>query len=167
MKSTLAVSLGMFFLCSCGPAVKPITLVANMSVPQYLGLVKKTVAKNSAETSAPVTMFYPILEIFDPAGKMVFYGDDVSKNLAILAHASSDLSRLKHGPGQVNLPDIMGQVPEFQPYIGQIAGNNKYTFLSVMLRGCDSCRKQEDVLQEMKNKAAATTANQLFLVLDD
>ena len=161
-------SCAVFFIFCLGlfgcRSAKPVRLAAHMPVPKYFAFIGQSQAPgNHAEPSAEVA--YPILEIFAPDGRLVYQGDNVSQNLALLRQPETGLARLAPVASHLRLQDIVDQVGEFRPYGQQLSKSNRYTFLSVSLSDCGSCRAQDDVLQENKGAASAQT-NKLFLVLD-
>src|SRR5437763_6300804 len=78
----------LFILCLCSfscSTSKPVRLHAHMSVRDYAAFASKTpTTGNHPEQLARVIMTYPILEVFAPDGRLVFQGDNISENLALL-----------------------------------------------------------------------------------
>lgn len=112
-----------------------------------------------------VDVVYPILEVFAPDGRLIYQGDDMLQNLALLRQPETNLAKLAPVASHLRLQDLVDQVNEFRPYGRELSRNNRYTFVSVSLKDCASCRAQDDVLQE-SNGTANTQTNKLFLVLD-
>ena len=152
-----------FSLFGCRTS-KPVRLAAHMSIPDYFAFIGKSqTPRNHPELSAET--MYPILEIFAPDGRLIYQGDNISQNLALLRQPEIDLAKFAPVASHLRLQDIVDQVREFRPYNRQLSRGNRYTFLSVSLNNCGSCRTQDDVLQENNGTANAQT-NKLFLVLD-
>ncbi len=152
-----------FSLFGCRSS-KPVRLTAHMPVPKYFAFVGKSqMPGNHAGPS--VDVIYPILEVFAPDGRLIYQGDDIFQNLALLRQPETNLARLAPVASPLRLRDLVDQVNEFRPYSRQLSKSNRYTFLSVSLKDCASCRPQDDALQENKGPVNPQT-NRLFLVLD-
>jgi len=160
--------IAVFSLCflGCG-ASKPVRLAARMSVPDYAALANRIeTARESPEPSGTTAVIYPILEIFAPDGRLVFQGDSISQNLALLRQREIDFSKFPPVASHVQLQDIVSQVGEFRRYSRQLNSSKQYTFLSISLSNCGSCRTQEDLLEQSNNGTVLARTNRLFLVLD-
>jgi hypothetical protein len=160
--SYVVLFISCFTLFGCSS--KPVRLAAHIPVPKYFAFAGQS--QGSGNHAGPlVEVSYPILEIFAPDGRLIYQGDDIFQNLALLHQPETNLAKLAPVASHLRLQDLVDQVNEFRPYGQELRRSNRYTFVSVSLKGCGSCRTQDDVLQE-SNGTANTQTNKLFLVLD-
>jgi hypothetical protein len=97
-------------------------------------------------------LFFPLLEVYDPTGHLIYVGHDSKSNAALLKNLPQDLQSLQPIPGASQLPDVMKQLPDFESKAQDVLSSNRVTVLSVFLENCHACTVQEATLDDTQSR---------------
>lgn len=131
------------FLSSCTSsdhATKPIS--TNLSISTY------SLARERAGGDKNSAYYFPLLEIYNDAGVLVYSSHDSSKNSFIIKRFPTGLESLQPQEQVPRLKNVLAEIPAFRDKALDTAGRKKWTIISTELDGCEGCAIQAQILQE-------------------
>jgi hypothetical protein len=117
----------------------------------------------AANGSKDASFYFPLLQIFDEQGRLVYVGHDAKQNSAIMSQIPGNLVDLRPIPNGITLSSIMGEVPAFKPQQNAFIGGKRGTVLSVFLEDCHACSVQEKALDDNQKQLLKRGTNLLVL----
>jgi len=136
----LAASVG------CGEKPRAQHISAKLSVISYAQ------ARTRFTAGMEKNLNFPVLEIFNGDGSLIYRNQDEIRNAGALEHVLASISTLpplQHAP---RLADILDTVPEFKPHEQEVLSHHKPVVLSVDMEGCGACRIQASWLEEERDR---------------
>lgn len=133
------------------------SLASSMPLPVY---VRSAVGANGR---IDTELYFPLLQIYDSAGRLVYVGHDANENAGILKRASEDAASMKAIPGTALLADITKQMADLGAQRDELLKMHKSTILSVSLEGCHACSVQDEALDQAEKQLLAQGINVLLL----
>jgi hypothetical protein len=93
---------------------------------------------------------FPMLEIYNGSGILVYRGHDSTANARVLKEFPNSVQSLQPQEDAPRLAKILEAIPDFREREQEIVGRNKSVILSIGLEHCKGCIVQEDALQAAK-----------------
>jgi hypothetical protein len=91
---------------------------------------------------------FPMLEIYDGSGALVYRSHEPINNARVLRELPSSIQSLQPRKDAPRLADIIEALPEFKAKEKEILRHHNPVVLSVVLENCHACTVQEDALGE-------------------
>jgi hypothetical protein len=102
---------------------------------------------------------FPVLAVYDPAGKLVYLGNREPENRKLLLDFPARMNAMAPVPGSRPLADILNAVPEFKAQKASLLGSHEPVILSVALKDCKACIVQDDVLHAREEELLRQSIN--------
>ena len=102
---------------------------------------------------------FPVLAVYDPAGKLVYLGKREPENRKLLLNFPTKINAMVPVPGSRPLADILNAVPEFKAQKASILGSHEPVILSVALKNCNACVVQDHVLRAREEELLRQSIN--------
>jgi hypothetical protein len=130
------------------------------SYPQLKSYVHFAVGSNGHKEA---NLYFPLLQVYDPAGRLVYVGHDARENAKLLDQLPGNLDSLKPIPETTLLPDVMKEMPEFAARKDEVLRVKQVTVLSVFLEDCHACSIQEEALDSTEKQLVRRGVNLLII----
>jgi len=102
---------------------------------------------NGSHGGKGVMIYFPMLELFNESGDLIFAGHDPGQNSKILKGLPGTLHALKPIGGGDSLVRVMQKFPQI-PNRDALLSDRRPTVLSVFLQDCHACSLQESALDQ-------------------
>jgi len=133
---------------ACGPEPTRGELIStSLSIASYA----RSVVSHGA-VGAATTFSFPVLEIYNGAGTLVYRGQESLENARILREMPSSMRGLPPQDNAPKLAGILDAIPEFKASRQKILGRGSPVVLSIGLEGCHACAIQEDALDDVRGR---------------
>ena len=116
----------------------------------HLTLANYAEVREKAANTARTTFSFPLLEIYNSSGFLVYRGEDSATNSGILREFPAQAKNLKPQATSQSLRSILQEIPEFKPEMRRILSSGKFVILSVDLQDCQACTLQENALDDQR-----------------
>jgi hypothetical protein len=93
-----------------------------------------------------MSVYFPLLEVYDPSGKLVYVGHNAQDNSRILSLLPENMSDLVPVPDTLPLQEVIKQFPDFQINSAELLRTRMPTIITVFLEDCHACSVQEQAL---------------------
>lgn len=130
-----------------------VTFSSSVAIKSYVKLV---VGLNGSKESR---FYFPILEIYDRAGNLIYASHDLKRNTEVLDGLPEAIAGLKPIAATASLAKIVDEIPDLEAHRKEIVDTNRLTILSVDLEDCHACSVQERTLNETERKILRTGSN--------
>jgi len=134
-----------------------LVLTSNLELRSY---VKFAVGANGNKDTR---LHFPLLQIYDAAGRLVYVGHDARANATALEQMPGNIDTMHPISGSSLLPDVMRQLPEFEVKREDLLRAKRTTALSVFLQDCHACSIQEEALDKTQTKLHDRGVNLLII----
>jgi hypothetical protein len=133
-----------FFAASCGhPEAAGKFISANIPLALYAA------TRVSRRVPKPTKFTFPILEIYNELGALVYQGSESSlENARILRELPASIRGLLAPSDAPRLISVLEAVPEFQAREQEILRDRRPVLLSIELQNCEACVIQADALND-------------------
>gem|GEM_PF-6058859 len=105
---------------------------------------------------------FPLLEIYNSSGALVFQGRDATANAKILQEFPGVLNNYQPKERAPRLENVIAQIPDFKAVEQKNGRNTEWVLLSVDLEGCEGCEVQEDALRGIKRRLLEQESVEIF-----
>lgn len=165
-RNTLLCVLACVFL-TLGAAGRTTTITARMSLAEYMNRHANWMQFRKGNKEVRQTQIHvPVLAIYDPAGRLVFYGENLQDNVRVLESLPAGLLKLKPLAGGAPLSQTLDGIPEFRGHGPAILHSKRYTVFSTDLKGCKPCEAQSQAVDQLNARMGGKGVNELFLLLE-
>jgi hypothetical protein len=147
----IGTALLLTYLAACGSkpkggAGKGALMSANLSISSYAEARRRGNAKATSE------FFFPMLEIYNGSGALVYRGHESIENARVLRELPSGIDSLLPQQDAPRLSDILEAVPDFKTKEQEILRRRSPVVLSIVLENCKACTVQEDELDQAQQR---------------
>lgn len=118
---------------------------ANLSISSYAR------ARQQATSTKESSFDFPVLEIYNSSGILVYSGHESIANAQTLREFPASISNFKPQERAPHLLDILEAIPDFKRKERQIMQGKKWIIISTELEGCEACAVQDDALLDAKS----------------
>jgi hypothetical protein len=150
----------------------PFTFVSSdMNVGQYVHAVGTISINRTHPNGTPlVKLEFPVLDIFDPDGRLIYHGTRLEDNIKILNEGFPESTRNYVGtpdPLGLSLDDLLQLTPAFQNIRQTVLSSHHYVIYSISLSAtdCTACDTQVQAIDSLKRKLARHDVDILTLIL--
>jgi len=98
------------------------------------------------------TYLFPVLEIYNEAGVLIYRDNASMTNARILREFPGSVQNLPPKEDAPRLVKVLEEIPDFKPWAREIVGKKKLTILSVGLEDCRACSIQEQALDGLEKR---------------
>jgi hypothetical protein len=102
--------------------------------------------------AAEATYYFPVLEVYNESGILVYHGDEAVTNATILQGFPASIRNLPAKEDAPRLESLLDQIPDFKPRVKEILGKKQLVLLSIGLDECGACKIQEDAIGDLENR---------------
>jgi hypothetical protein len=110
-----------------------------------------------------LSVYFPLLEIYDPYGKLVYVGHNAKDNSRILKLLPENMSEFVPLPNTLPLQEVMEQFPDFQIKSAALLETRNPTIITVFLEDCHACSVQEEALDSTQQQLHDRGVNLLIV----
>jgi hypothetical protein len=142
------VALALLALSSCSS--KKGEVATNHEVATTLSISAYSQARMRASAGAELQYSFPMLEIYNGSGVLVYQSREAMANARILKQFPGVLQNQQPQEHAPRLANIIEQIPDFKAVEQKIGSKKKWVLLSVDLQDCEGCGVQEDALRRIK-----------------
>jgi len=114
-----------------------------LSMTSYIG------AWQRARPGGAPTYYFPVLEIYNQAGTLIYASHNATANAKVLKDFPGSVEKLTPQPGAPGLQALISEIPDLEAGWKAAGGKNKLTILSIALENCKGCSIQEEALAEL------------------
>lgn len=118
----------------------------NMDISSYAQARRRFSANHES------TFSFPVLEIYNDSGSLVYRSQESTANAQILKDFPSRLQNLAPQEHASRLSNLVEAVPDFAANRHRILDGKKLVILSVSLDECEACSIQEQALDDGKQR---------------
>jgi hypothetical protein len=123
------------------------TLIStNLSLSSYAD------ARQRISPGQPSMLYFPVLEIYNDSGVLVYRSHESLDNAKILRGFPNSVRKLPPQQDAPRLSRILEEIPDFKPRKPEIVGKRELVILSVALESCEACSAQENALEDLKRR---------------
>jgi hypothetical protein len=123
------------------------TLIStNLSLSSYAD------ARQRVSPGQPSMLYFPVLEIYNDSGVLVYRSHESMDNAKILKDFPNSVRNLSPQQDAPRLSRILEEIPDFKPREQEIVGKRQLVILSVALETCEACSVQESALEDLKHR---------------
>ena len=128
--------------CHTSKARKVILVTSHVDLKSY---VHSAVGANGHRETQ---VFFPLLQIYDALGNLVYVGHDSRQNSKALEGLADGTDKMAPVTGASSLTQVINETPAFSSEGTTIAHTNRPTIISVFLEDCHACSIQEEALDK-------------------
>lgn len=128
---------------------EPYRLRARMPVDTYL-------KSQMTATRRSISMQFPLLEVYDKRGRLVYHDDGGVRNSNLIAAWPAGLKPLRPISGTDPLSVFLDRVPGFKERKRDILGFGGTVIVSVEANDCPACEGQETAVEKFDNRKFKT-----------
>lgn len=139
----LLVACLAMLLSSCtasNHSARPIS--TNLSISTY------SLARERAGGDKSGGYYFPLLEIYNGAGLLLYSSHDSANNSIIIKRFPENLDALHPQEQAPRLKNVLAEIPAFRDKALDTTGRKKWTIISTELDGCKGCTIQMQALQD-------------------
>lgn len=115
--------------------------------------------KDKGDVSLSLSL--PSVDIYDPSGAVVYHGQKVDSDAAVLESLPQKAQGLHAGGLHPSLRDLLAMVPELGKEKASILSGGRYSVVSFTSSGCPKCPLQDAAVAKLKRRAAQANINVL------
>jgi len=155
------------FLCCLMPAgchapnsakaQKGLLITSHVDLKSY---VHSTVGANGHRETK---IYFPLLQIYDALGNLVYVGHDSRQNSKALEGLADGTDKMTPVSGASSLTQAISDTPAFSSEGSAIAHTNRPTIISVFLEDCHACSVQEEALDKTQEHLQEQGINLLIV----
>ena len=108
-------------------------------------------------------LFFPLLQIYNSDGKLVYVSHDAQANVSALQALPNNASDLQPIAGAEILGDVIKEYPSFASEKDALVARHSPTVLSIFLDSCHACSIQENALDATQARLNQTGVNLLIM----
>jgi hypothetical protein len=138
----LVVSLG----ACVGQKTKGQLIPTNMDISSYAH------ARQRASANKESTFSFPVLEIFNQSGILIYSSHESMANAKVLKEFPDSVHNLPPQENATRLRNILDSIPDFSAREHEIIDGKKSVILSTDLEGCEGCKIQDQALDAVTQK---------------
>lgn len=142
----IALALLLVSVTGCGSKPQARWISADLSISAYIE------ARMHSPDRTASTFDFPVLEIYNDDGWLVYHGHEAIQNAAILNELPASARNLQPVRESPRLADILKAVPAFKAQERRVLEQHGTVVLSVELEGCGACRIQDRAMDEARQR---------------
>jgi hypothetical protein len=109
----------------------------------------------------------PSIDVYDPAGSLVYHGESSDGNVGVLISLPQQIHDLRPSGTHPDLKEALKMAPDFAHLMPAILSNGRYTVLALSSTSqCSKCALQNEAVANLKKRSLQTNINVLELLLD-
>lgn len=116
-----------------------------------LSISSYATAREHASASKDGTYFFPVLEIYNGSGVLIYRGHESAENTRTLKEFPGSIQNLRPQEQASHLLKLLEEFPVFKERERGIQAK-KWVIISTGLDGCEGCAVQEHTLREEKQR---------------
>jgi len=128
--------------------------VANASVEElatgYLDWISRQ--PNSGGDSKPHKMEMPTLDVYSPAGVLLYFGANSAANAAIIRKLPQDLPKQTASETRPSLSEAIDMFHELKTQKDKILSGQRYTIFAVTYPNWDHCKEQNEAMTQLRER---------------
>lgn len=113
--------------------------------------------------SGTVSIDFPLLELYDRSGLLLYHGTDESQNARFLRTVPRELSHLKPLGSSLPFKALLERVPSWRLQEGEIISRHHYALVSIGIAHCQSCVAQESDIKTIEPRLLRRGVDVLML----
>ena len=128
---------------ACRSRSRAQALSATLSIPAYVEAAKPGVSP---------TFEFPVLEVYNGEGLLIYRHHDVTRNSAMLRGLPANAKLMQPESSAPRLAHILESVPKFKPERQAVMALHQPVVLSVDMDSCGECRIQSRVIDGFRER---------------